>query len=194
MTVRRIGPDAYLRVPWKNGGGVSVTMAGEMLPGSASGDWSGVVWQLGRTDIVTPAPFSDLSGFERLQTVVRGEGLFLDTPSGVIDLSEPLSVARYDGGTPIVSRLARGPVGVVNLIARRSHATIAMVVLRAQGQMQLAGGQHVVYAPIGMADLGLDATAAELAPDHALIIDGPGHLTCRSGLVLVCTIQRIPVS
>lgn len=184
-------PDSYIRVPWKNGGGVSVTIAGERLPGADHGDWAGVIWQLGRTDIVQPGPFSDLSGFERLQTVVKGEGLFLDTPAEVIDLSRAFTVARYDGGTPIVSRLTRGPVGVVNLIARKDLARIAMAVLRAHDSISLPVGPHVLLAPRDVAVLDVDGTTVELAPDHGLSLDDAARLRCIRGVALACTVQRI---
>jgi uncharacterized protein len=193
LTVRALSPADYTRIPWKNGGGVSVTIAGEQLPGAAAGDWSGLIWQLSRTDIVTPAPFSDLTGFERLQTVVSGEGLFLDTPTATIDLSRPFSVARYDGGTPIVSRLARGPVGVVNLIARRDAARIAMAVVHAGEGYSAVKGHHVIHAPAEAAMVLAGDTRHALPPDHSLAMDGPLDLTCQAGLVIACTIQRITV-
>jgi uncharacterized protein len=192
--LRRLTPDAYTRVPWKNGGGISVTIAGERSPGAAPGDWSGVIWQLGRTDIVTPAPFSNLTGFDRLQTVVTGEGLFLDAPGGAIDLSRPFTVARYDGGTPIVSRLTNGPVGVVNLIARRDQARIEMRVLQPEDGAVLVEGLHILYAPTGGSALQFDGRTIDLAADHGLSIEGPAQLECRSGLALACSIQRFPAS
>ncbi|MGL4241838.1 MAG: HutD/Ves family protein [Beijerinckiaceae bacterium] len=187
--IRILTPADYARVPWKNGGGVSVTIAGERLPGAAAGDWSGVVWQLGRTSIVAPGPFSDLTGFERLQTVVKGEGLFLDTPRGPIDLSRPLTVARYDGGTPIVSRLAHGPVEVVNLIARRDAARITMAALRAGDGVTAGEGTHVIYACDGAVRLRLDDDIVDIPDDHAAIAAGPAAISCETGTVVAASIR-----
>jgi uncharacterized protein len=192
--LKRLSPDTYARAPWKNGGGVSITIADERLPGAAPGDWSGIVWQLGRTDIVTSAPFSDLSGFDRLQTVVEGDGLFLDTPTGAINLSRPYTVASYDGGTPIVSRLTNGPVGVVNLIARRDLARIDMKVLRPGDGAALGDGRHILYAPADDPAVRIDGTVFDLAADHGLSLDGPSQVACQSGLILACSIQRFRVS
>jgi uncharacterized protein len=186
-----IDPASYTRVPWKNGGGVSVTIADARLEGAAAGDWSGVIWQLGRTEIVTSAPFSDLSGFERLQTVIAGEGLYLDTPKSAIDLSRPLTVARYDGGTPIVSRLTRGPVSVVNLIARRNRVTCDMTVLRTGESETTGAGFCIVYAPDGQTMLKVSGEPLELAPDHALRLDGSQQIRCQDGVVLLCHIAYV---
>ena len=45
-----------------------------------------------------------------------------------IDLREPFRPMGYDGGLNIVSRLENGPVEVVNLIADRNLARIAIAV------------------------------------------------------------------
>ena len=69
--VVRLDPRAYRRTPWKNGGGITVDIAED-----------GDVWRFGRTPIVAPGPFSDYSGFDRLQVLVAGRGLVLQTPDG----------------------------------------------------------------------------------------------------------------
>lgn len=189
---RVLAPAGFLRVPWKNGGGVSTTIAGETLPGGAAGDWSGVIWQLGRTAIVTPAPFSDLSGFDRVQIVVRGRGLVLETPAGEIDLRVPLRPARYDGGLAIVSRLEDGPVEVVNLIARRDQRTIAMTMLEPGRETALADARHIVYAPFDTVRLRLGDTDIDLPADHAVQVDGAISLRALSGTAILASIGHRP--
>jgi environmental stress-induced protein Ves len=186
--IRRIAPADHIRVPWKNGGGVSATIAGERLPGTMPGDWGGMVWQLGRTAIVEPGPFSDLSGFERLQVVVRGEGLFLDGPSGAIDLSRTFSVARYDGGTPVVSRLEGGPVEVVNLIARRDRTKIGLTVLRPGESHPATPGIRVIYACAGAAQVRISAAPQRLEDDHAIMLDVPVEIRCDAGVVVIASV------
>ncbi len=186
--ITRIPPEAFRRTPWKNGGGVSLTIAGARDPGSPIDDWSGVIWQFGRTAITTPGPFSDLSGFERLQTVVAGEGLLLHTETGEIDLRRPLTVARYDGGQRIVSRLEHGPVEVVNLMARRTAATIELRALAPGEAALLPAGHHVFYAFGDAIECDIDDTPFVLGSGHAASVDGAMKLTCRNGNMLVGTI------
>ena len=81
-----IDPTSFRRTPWKNGGGVTIDIAESMLAGFAPGSWEGMIWRFGRTSIVTPGPFSDLSGYDRQQVLVSGSGLVLDTPVGEIDV------------------------------------------------------------------------------------------------------------
>lgn len=193
---RPLSPADYLLSPWKNGGGVSTTIAGECLPGASHGDWSCVIWQLGRTQIIAPAPFSDLSGFERMQLVIGGRGLVLETPEGDIDLRIPFHPVRYDGGTPIVSRLENGPVEVVNLIARRDLVAIDLVVLAEAGdiarnsEISLPPGQHIVYAPTTKTNVLLDGIEMILPTHHAVSLDRAATLQWVVGIAVVATIVR----
>src|SRR5690606_31133787 len=107
--------DGFHHSPWKNGGGVTVDITGAYRPDAEGDSWAATIWRFGRTVIATPAPFSDLRGYERMQLVIEGAGLVLETPEGEIDLRQALKPVRYDGGLAIVSRLEQGPVEVVNL-------------------------------------------------------------------------------
>ena len=194
MRITPVPPEAFRRTPWKNGGGVSLTIAEAREAGFAAGDWNGVIWQLGRTAITASGPFSDLSGFERLQTVVAGRGLVLDTDTDEtgaceIDLRTPLTVARYDGGLRIISRLECGPVEVVNLMARRTAARIELRVLKPGEAARLAAGHHVFYAfadPVGYA---LDGSSFALGGGHATTVDGAMTLVSREGILLAATVS-----
>ncbi len=194
MNIRQLTPAYYLSVPWKNGGGISITIAGERLPGTPEGDWAGVVWQLGRTRIIAPAPFSDLSGFERMQIVVGGSGLVLETPTGEIDLRTPFTPVRYDGGIAITSRLENGPVEVVNLIARRDLCSIDLVMIgKGFGQnpeIALAPAHHVVYAPTETARIVLNGVEHLLAVNHAMAFDGAAEIISLGGVALVASVTK----
>ena len=151
MTDARIhrAPQPYRRTPWKNGGGVTVDIAEAYRDGATPGTWEGVIWRFGRTAITVPGPFSDLSGYDRVQSVVAGQGLVLETPDGEIDVRMPFGPVRFAGETPIVSRLEAGPVEVVNLIGDRSAVRLDLKVLIAGQQIGLSPGIHFVYCPGG---------------------------------------------
>ncbi len=171
LVLTPLEPAGYGRAPWKNGGGITIDIASEYRDGAAAGSWTGMVWRFGRTAIGTPAPFSDLSGHDRQQVVVAGRGLVLETPAGEIDLREPFRPVGYDGGLAIVSRLEEGPVEVVNLIADRTQAQIALAVLQEGSTLILQPGTHLVYAAAGPLAIAVDELAVALAAEHALRID-----------------------
>jgi environmental stress-induced protein Ves len=190
VRIATLDPAGYRRSPWKNGGGVTVDIADEYRPGAKPGDWDGMIWRLGRTGIPVAGPFSDLSGFDRLQVVVSGRGLVLETAAGEIDLREPFRPVRYRGEPPIVSRLEAGPVEVVNLIGDRSAVRIDLRVLRGGESLTLAPGTHVVYAPAGPVALDGGLGTQALHDQHALRLDStePATVHGAGGVALVASI------
>lgn len=190
-TLTPLAPDGFRRTPWKNGGGVTIDIADAYGEGVEPGSWRGMIWRLGRTSIVATGPFSDLTGYERLQTVIVGSGLVLDTPDGEIDLRQPLYVARYDGGVPIVSRLEDGPVEVVNLIADRNLVDIDLVAMQPGGDLVLAPAILVVYAPDGPVCGSVAGLPVAIEAGHALRIDTAEAvgLAITQGVAIVATIR-----
>ena len=172
-------PANYLRTPWKNGGGTTVDIA-----------FSGDVWRFGRTPIVQPGPFSDYTGFDRVQVLVSGSGLVLETPKGEIDVRQPFRPVRFTGETPIVSRLEAGPVEVVNLIGARARVKVDIAVLDEDRTLLLQPGTHIAYSPHGDATVTVQDESYELASDHALRLDitRPTALSGQVGCLLVGSI------
>ncbi len=140
--IRRLDPAQYKRMPWKNGGGTTITIAEDEG-----------VWQFGRTPIAQAGAFSDYAGFDRLQVLVAGSGLVLQTPEREIDVRTPFKPVRFRGEEKIASRLETGPVEVVNLIGRRADVSIDLHVLDEGESFAWKGTPHA------------------LPPDHALRID-----------------------
>jgi environmental stress-induced protein Ves len=183
--ISRIDPKSYRHTPWKNGGGVTVDIADAYEPGATPGSWSGMLWRLGRTRIVTPGPFSDLSGFDRILTVIGGRGLTLRIEGGeTLDVREPFRPVRFRGEDKIISGLEAGPVAVLNLIADREHE-IDVAILRGGETRALSAAINMVYAIE-------DSVVGEhtLRADEALRIDGAGgELSVTSGCVALAMIN-----
>lgn len=193
MTGSRIvplDPAGYRRTPWKNGGGVTIDIADAWREGGTPGAWEGMVWRFGRTAITAPGPFSDLSGFDRILIVVAGRGLVLAAPDREIDVRGSFAPVRFAGETRILSRLEAGPVEVVNLIGDRSAVGIDIKILEAGQSLDLAVGTHIVYCPVGSAELVCLREPHALAEDHALRIElaGEGAITCARGRLLVASV------
>ncbi|HTR86079.1 MAG TPA: HutD family protein [Reyranella sp.] len=177
--ISRLDPSQYRRTPWKNGGGTTIDIAEH-----------GDTWRFGRTPITGAGPFSDYSGFDRLQVLVAGRGLVLQTPGGEIDVRVPFKPVRFAGETPIVSRLEAGPVEVVNLIGRRDTVRLALEVAGAGHRRMLGAGTHLIYAADGPASVTTADNLHTLAADHGLRIEAEPStmLACTSGRVIVASI------
>ncbi len=174
-----LDPASYLRTPWKNGGGTTVDIA-----------FSGDVWRFGRTPIVQPGAFSDYAGYDRVQVLVAGSGLVLETPQGDIDVRQPFHPVRFTGETRIVSRLESGPVEVVNLIGLRSQVKIDIAILDEDHTLHLEPGTHIVYNPHRDATVAVQGDERKLAADHALRLDviGPTRLSGVKACTLLASI------
>ena len=127
----RLDPKAYRRTPWKNGGGVTIDIADAYAPGAAPGSWSGMLWRLGRTQIVDAgAVLRPRRAIDRILTVIGGRGLVLEIEGGAaLDVREPFRPVRFRGEDRIVSRLEAGPVAVLNLLADRTTYAIDVAIL-----------------------------------------------------------------
>lgn len=171
-----LDPAGYLRTPWKNGGGTTVDIA-----------FSGDVWRFGRTPIVQPGPFSDYTGYDRVQVLVSGSGLVLETPQGEIDVRQPFRPVHFKGEAKIVSRLEAGPVEVVNLIGTRALVKVDIAILDEDRTLILQPGTHIAYSPHGDATVAVQGAERKLASDYALRLDitVPVRLSGRVGCLLV---------
>ena len=95
-----------------------------------------------------PAPFSDLSGHDRILVVIEGRGLVLRSDDGrALDAREPFRPVRFRGEDVIVSELEDGPVEVVNLMGDRAAIDLDLRVLDGAGSIVASAGDLVLYAP-----------------------------------------------
>ncbi len=188
MTIVRLDPAGYRRTPWKTGGGVTVDIADAYRAGAVPGDWNAMLWRLGRTEIATEGPFSDLSGYDRILTVIGGRGLTLQIEGGAaLDVREPFRPVRFRGEDRIVSRLEAGPVAVLNLMADRRHA-IDVAVLGGGDARAHGAAINIVYAAADSTVV-LGAERFRLANDEALRVDGPGEVQVEGGRVILAAVS-----
>jgi environmental stress-induced protein Ves len=187
--VELLAPEGHRRIPWKNGRGELVVIDRE---GGENWQDMGVAWHFGRTTIIEEGPFSDYAGYERLQVVTKGAGLVLIAPDNEIDLRLPMHPRRYDGGMPIHTLLEKGSVEVVNLIADRARFDIDLRVGEGGTEMSCKPGRHVVYAPVGAAQVEIDGRTYILMEDHALRLrtHSATNVAVRDGQVIIGSIHN----
>jgi environmental stress-induced protein Ves len=195
VRLTRLDSAGYRRSPWKNGGGVTVDIAGASVPGVVPGAWDGVIWRFGQTRIERPGPFSDLSGFDRLLAVVEGQGLVLH-PVGapVLDVRERFHPVRFPGEWAIESELEDGPVAVVNLLGDRRRAAIDLRFAAGIAQLAFEPGTLVLYAAAGASTVELSGDSIKLAPADAVQVksDEPIAVRLRSGVIAAAWIGPLP--
>ncbi|MDH0092373.1 HutD family protein [Achromobacter mucicolens] len=101
--------------PWKNGGGVTRTLAAD--PGGR--------WRVSIADIQRDGPYSRFAGYDRVSVVLSGEGVTLQGEGVAVQLL-PREPASFGGDTVLQSTLIGGPVRVLNLFVRRGEAAASV--------------------------------------------------------------------
>lgn len=178
--MRILRRNELIDIPWKNGGGITRSIAKGMFGDS-------VAWTISRADVSQDGPFSDFAGMTRVLTVVSGGAMELRAPTHVIDarLWEPVT---FDGALQVTSRLTRGPLTDLNLMFDPTLCDGAVTTRRgpfsglAQRPEQGLLAFHVLTgAPqIDAADLSVGDTVFSDATDAALrLAEGDAVLEIR---------------
>ena len=106
--------------PWKNGGGVTRTLAAD--PAGR--------WRVSIADIDRDGPYSRFPGYDRVSVVLSGAGVAL-RGAGVAVALLPRAPTGFVGDEALQSRLADGPVRVLNLFVQRGAAQARVTCLGA---------------------------------------------------------------
>lgn len=115
--------------PWKNGGGVTRTLAAD--PDGR--------WRVSIADIERDGPYSRFPGYDRVSVVLSGEGVTLQG-EGVLVALRPREPAPFGGDDGLQSTLIGGPVRVLNLFVRRGDAVASVTCAGvAAGQCDVGG-------------------------------------------------------
>ena len=191
MKTTLLKSEDYTRSPCKNGGGIFTDIADAHRAGSPAKDWDSLLWRFASTPIVAPGPFSYMPGIDRLQMVVAGRGLVLKAPGQEFDEREPFTTVRFTGELEIVTELEAGPVEVVNLMARRGAAEIALLALREPGDRPLSAGTHLVYAVSGNCSIRLNSEDLVIPDGSTLKVEltEASQLALVSGLAVLGSIR-----
>jgi uncharacterized protein len=125
VTLVRLTPREYRRMPWRNGGGTTTEIATE--PGGPAG----FLWRLSIAEVAASGPFSDFGGYDRQILLLEGRGFvlhFAEAPSHRLD--RPLEPFTFDGGWRASCELVDGPVRDLNLMVAQGRAVGSLEVLR----------------------------------------------------------------
>jgi len=125
-----LGPEAFKRMPWKNGKGVTTEIAigfAPMHPDTFS-------WRISRATVSEDGDFSVFDGVDRNLTVLPGggEGLELRVQTGSSTASStlrPLEPFAFPGDVSTTGVLLGGVIDDFNVMARRGLARIDSVQL-----------------------------------------------------------------
>ncbi|MBJ9974953.1 HutD family protein [Pseudomonas sp. S75] len=101
----------YPRMPWKNGGGFT-----EEITRDAGEGLDGFGWRLSIADIAASGGFSRFAGYQRIITVLQGEGMRLTVDEVPSRALQPFDAFAFAGDSQVECTLAAGPIRDFNLI------------------------------------------------------------------------------
>ncbi|MFG2719528.1 HutD family protein [Streptomyces sp. NPDC048416] len=170
--MRTLRAAARTAVPWKNGGGVTRSVAAHP-EGAGTADFA---WRVSLADVGADGPFSGFPGVDRILTVVEGAGMDLTVGGRRRLVDERFVPQRFPGDAPTDCRLLAGPVVNFNVMFRRGRPEPSVAVVR--GDLNVPGPALIVAldAPADVDGVRLDRYDAALT-DHGITpVRAAGHI------------------
>ena len=187
MAVTLLKAENHRRMPWKNGGGVTVEIA--VHPQGASVD--DFDWRISMASVANDGPFSVFPGIDRTLSVLEGDGFLLDVDGQVSTLTRDSAPFAFAADSRSAARLIGSAITDLNVMTRRDRyihhvrritGSDAAVTLETgtKGETVLifcAEGKFALKADEGIAHLGAHDTAVLSALAINMIeIKGEGDL------------------
>ncbi len=124
-------------MPWKNGAGTTAEIA--IHPAGADLQKADFEWRLSSAHIADENRFSEFPGYDRVLTVLSGEGLLLNSQE-----LGPFEVFEFEGEDLIDCSLIGGPVEDLGVIFQRDQYQCSMQILDVSAPMylKLGDGTH----------------------------------------------------
>ena len=129
MNHRLLRAADYPVMPWKNGAGSTR----EILRDAGDG-LEGFGWRLSIADVGAPGPFSAFSGYQRVITVLEGEGMRLTVDGEPSRELRALDAFAFDGASAVDCELLGGAIRDFNLIYAPARYRARLQWLRVGGE------------------------------------------------------------
>jgi uncharacterized protein len=133
-------------IPWKNGGGVTRTLAVSPT-GAGLNDFA---WRVSIADVAASGPFSVFPGIDRTILLLSGKGMILHSEIGEpISLDAPFVPHSFAGEAAIHGQLTDGPVNDFNLMVRRNSARGEVRCFTTESSIDDGSDDGILYCAAG---------------------------------------------
>jgi environmental stress-induced protein Ves len=110
-----ISPDAFKKIPWKNGLGFTTELA--INDGANLENFD---WRLSIASVTSNGEFSNFSGYDRNLVLIEGHSISLQHDEKNTDkLTQLLDIAKFDGGCKTFGTLHQGAINDFNIITKQ---------------------------------------------------------------------------
>lgn len=181
----------YPRMPWRNGGGTTQEIA--CNPGGSTASFD---WRLSLADVGQDGGFSAFTGYQRILTVLEGQGVALTVDGAPQAPLIPRVPYAFSGDSDVHCRLLDGPIRDFNLIYSpwRHHARLQWVSGATPWVFHSSAHSVLLFNAGDSASLRVDDAEHALPSRYdCLHIEGKGDLACyrldTSSALDVCVIE-----
>jgi hypothetical protein len=170
---RRLGPEHYRDMPWKNGGGVTR----ELLKLPHPSEPARFLARLSIARVEASGPFSVFPGVDRIIMLLEGEGMALSIASAPeVVLDRRWQPFAFPGDAESDCRLLGGAVRDFNLMVDRATAKATLEVVQlSPGETRTVDGASTVLLHVLEGRASVDGTP--LAVEETLWLEAPEALS-----------------
>ena len=174
----------YPRMPWKNGGGST-----EEITRDAGTGLDGFGWRLSIADIGESGGFSTFAGYERIITVLQGDGMTLSVDGQVTRPLLPLDPFAFSGVSKVSCTLLGGPIRDFNLIYAPQRYSARLQWLSGEQRFFSSGGTVLVFSMNEQVEVSVDNNAQQLGRHDCLQLEADAGLLDVAIKGLCCVIE-----
>ncbi|MDI3272850.1 HutD/Ves family protein [Pseudomonas sp. MDT1-16] len=157
----------YPRMPWKNGGGST-----EEITRDAGTGLDGFGWRLSIADIGESGGFSTFAGYERIITVLQGDGMTLSVDGQVTRALLSLDPFAFSGESHVTCTLLGGPIRDFNLIYAPQRYRARLQWLDGEQRFFSSAGTVLVFSITDELEVQVGNSASQLGRHDCLQLDG----------------------
>ncbi|MHC8348290.1 HutD/Ves family protein [Pseudomonas sp. RT4P38] len=176
----------YPRMPWKNGGGST-----EEITRDAGTGLDGFGWRLSIADIGESGGFSTFAGYERIITVLQGDGMTLSVDGQATRSLLPLDPFAFSGESQVSCTLLGGPIRDFNLIYAPQRYNARLQWLNGQQRFFSEAGTVLVFSVSEALELKVGNSTSQLGRHDCLQLVGNTGLLEVSSNGPCCVIELI---
>ena len=154
-------------MPWKNGGGST-----EEITRDAGTGLDGFGWRLSIADIGESGGFSTFAGYERVITVLQGDGMSLTVDGQVTRPLLPLDPFAFSGESKVSCMLLGGPIRDFNLIYAPQRYSARLQWLAGEQRFFSSAGTVLVFSICEALDVTVGNSVSQLGRHDCLQFDG----------------------
>jgi environmental stress-induced protein Ves len=157
----------YPRMPWKNGGGST-----EEITRDAGTGLDGFGWRLSIADIGESGGFSTFAGYERIITVLQGDGMTLSVDGQVTRPLLPFDPFAFRGESQVTCTLLGGAIRDFNLIYAPKRYSARLQWLSGEQRFFSEAGTVLVFSVSDALELKVGHNASQLGRHDCLQLVG----------------------